>query len=289
MLIRMLNRLGACSSADTLARVIQYRVEEREKRGVEQDCNPNEITIISVDNIDFLHNYAQVYCGAQTSSWHGPTVQAVQPKPNTWYSDLTGPPPTKGTTTNMASPMQTMPEVSPIRELISISQGECASAIATYEIQNHSECLSDSPPNIAHKDGLTPLQQHTEWLHNIRQTMWDRIQFENEMVPSTDALHQHWKRSCWVLDLWNQAEKNILNPKLLTEYGWLKDGGIVWDSDTNIKEIMLRVTGLLKGCGCKTGCQTQRCGCKGKNKKCGEGCECRNCLNTPHSPQINRK
>ena len=151
MLIRMLNRLGACSSADTLARVIQYRVEEREKRGVEQDCNPNEITIISVDNIDFLHSYAQVYCGAQTSSWHGTTVQAVQPKPNTWYSDLTGPPPTKGTTTNMASPMQTMPEVSPIRELISISQGECASAIATYEIQNHSECLSDSPPNIAHR------------------------------------------------------------------------------------------------------------------------------------------
>ena len=107
MLIRMLNRLGACSSADTLARVIQYRVEEREKRGVKQDCNPNEITIISVDNIDFLHSYAQVYCGAQTSSWHGTTVQAVQPKPNTWYSDLTGPPPTKGTTTNMASPMQT--------------------------------------------------------------------------------------------------------------------------------------------------------------------------------------
>ena len=60
----------------------------------------------------------------------------------------------------------------------------------------------------------------------------------------------------------------------------------MWDSDTNIKEVMLRVTGLLKGCGCKTGCQTKRCGCKGKNKKCGEGCECRNCLNTPHSPQI---
>ena len=68
MLIQMLNRLGACSSADTLARVIQYRVEEREKRGVEQDCNPNSFTIISADNIDFLHSYAQVYCGAHTSS-----------------------------------------------------------------------------------------------------------------------------------------------------------------------------------------------------------------------------
>ena len=40
---------------------------------------------------------------------------------------------------------------------------------------------------------------------------------------------------------------------------------MVWDSDTNIKEVMLRVAGLLKGCGCKTGCQTQHCGCKRKN------------------------
>ena len=56
----------------------------------------------------------------------------------------------------------------------------------------------------------------------------------------------------------------------------------MWDSDTNIK-VMLRVAGLLKGCGCKTGCQTQHCGCKGKNKKCGEGCECTHYSNT-HVP-----
>ena len=156
-------------------------------------------------------------------------------------------------------------------------------------MKKHTSGFRTSTPatNFSHfyKDGLTPLQQHTEWLHNIRQTMWDRIHFENEMVPSTDALHRHWKRSCWVLDVWSQADKNTLNPKLLTEYGWLKDGGIVWDSDTNIKEVMLRVAGLLKGCGCKTGCQTQHCGCKGKNKKCGEGCECTNCSNTHGSPQ----
>ena len=153
MLIRMLNRLGACSSADTLARVIQYRVEEREERGVEQDCNSNEITIVSADNMDFLHSYAQLYCGAQTSSWHGTMVQAVQPKPNfhTWYSDLTGYPPTQGTNSNKASPMHTIPGVSPIRELTSISQGECTSGITTYERRNHSECLSDSPPKVPHR------------------------------------------------------------------------------------------------------------------------------------------
>ena len=77
-LVRMLNRLGVCSSADTLARAIQYRVKESENRGPDQDCVPNAITIISTDNIDFLHSYAQVFCGKQTSSWHGTTVQTVQ-------------------------------------------------------------------------------------------------------------------------------------------------------------------------------------------------------------------
>ena len=41
-----------------------------------------------------------------------------------------------------------------------------------------------------------------------------------------------------------------------------------------------RVEGLLKGCGCKTGCQTRQCRCKAKGKGCGEGCNCTNCTNT---------
>ena len=42
-----------------------------------------------------------------------------------------------------------------------------------------------------------------------------------------------------------------------------------------------RVAGLLKRCGCKTWChQTYQCGCKGKGKACGEGCNCTNCTNT---------
>ncbi len=81
-LVKVINRLGICSSADTLARSIQHRVKERESKGPEQECSSDSITFISADNIDFLHSYAQVFCGNQSSSWHGTTVQAVQPAPS---------------------------------------------------------------------------------------------------------------------------------------------------------------------------------------------------------------
>lgn len=38
-------------------------------------------TVVSTDNLDYVHSYAQVYCGKQQSSWHGTTVQVVQPQP----------------------------------------------------------------------------------------------------------------------------------------------------------------------------------------------------------------
>ena len=37
-------------------------------------------------------------------------------------------------------------------------------------------------------------QQHSIWLDDI--SIWDRITFQNEMVPSDEALFLHWKRSC---------------------------------------------------------------------------------------------
>ena len=70
-----------------------------------------------------------------------------------------------------------------------------------------------------------------------------------------------------------------MTPKPLTEYGWkIGDGTLTfdWDSEDNMESIRERVAGLLKGCGCKTGCQTCQCGCKGKEKACSEECNCTN-------------
>ena len=37
---------------------------------------------MSAENIDFLHSYAQLYKGSNNSSWHGTTIQVVQPLPS---------------------------------------------------------------------------------------------------------------------------------------------------------------------------------------------------------------
>lgn len=76
----MLNRLGVCASADTLARFIQHKVSS--DNSVPPALHPESFTIVSADNIDFLHSYARVFKGSKNSSWHGTSVQAVQPLPS---------------------------------------------------------------------------------------------------------------------------------------------------------------------------------------------------------------
>ena len=65
--------------------------------------------------------------------------------------------------------------------------------------------------------------------------------------------------------------------------GWLKPEsgklGIEWDTEENMLKVRDRVRLLMKGCGCKSGCRTLRCGCRRKGKACGPGCRCTNCEN----------
>ncbi len=81
VLIKILNRLGVCASADTLSRFIQYKASTFRKNKMKY-LSPDSFTVVSADNIDFMHSFARVFCGNQMSSWHGTTVQAVQPLPS---------------------------------------------------------------------------------------------------------------------------------------------------------------------------------------------------------------
>ncbi len=55
---------------------------------------------------------------------------------------------------------------------------------------------------------------------------------------------------------------------------------IDWDDPTNMQKVRDTVSLLLKGCSCKKGCGSKRCGCLRSGKKCGPGCNCSNCVNT---------
>ena len=68
-------------SLDTLLRHIQGTTQHLTNCGLLQDMNCNLLTVFTVDNIDFMHSYAQVFSGNQQLSWHGTTLQAVQCKP----------------------------------------------------------------------------------------------------------------------------------------------------------------------------------------------------------------
>ncbi len=70
------------------------------------------------------------------------------------------------------------------------------------------------------KSTKSPLDVHTEWLEVIRESVWARISCENEMIPTVDALLHHWKRSCWIIDMWGQADTNTINLREISLYGW---------------------------------------------------------------------
>ena len=81
---------------------------------------------MSVDNIDFQNSYSHVFCGKQKSSWHGTTVQVVQPSiiTNDLYDQC-----------NSTEPLQVHSPCS--------THGESTSSMLTNEVQyenRHLEC-----------------------------------------------------------------------------------------------------------------------------------------------------
>ena len=65
--------------------------------------------------------------------------------------------------------------------------------------------------------------------------------------------------------------------------GWTKnnDGSYVfdWECPSVQKLVKETITFLTKGCSCKKGCTSQRCGCRKGGHSCGPACSCQNCTN----------
>jgi hypothetical protein len=92
--------------------------------------------------------------------------------------------------------------------------------------------------------------------------------------------------------MWRQADRNTMQVADITTCGWNVTDGILsidWDSDENRAAVNERVLLLTKGCKCKTGCTTGRCGCRKKGQSCSEGCACLHCLNLPNASRRERE
>lgn len=161
--------------------------------------------------------------------------------------------------------------------------------VGTAYFAKHRSCFQYTSPRVFLNSfgSEDPQQAHKLWFNSIRTTVWERIEFEDELPPSVEALWRHWLRTCWVSHYWSMATRNRYNILDITLFGWkLHDGEIEvdWDHPQNVTRVRERVQLLLHGCGCKRGCSTRRCSCVKSGKKCGPGCTCCNCVNAVSGP-----
>ena len=106
-----------------------------------------------------------------------------------------------------------------------------------------------------------PISQHKQWLDCIRSTVWENIEFEDELPPSWEALRRHWLHSCWVSHFWSQASNSTYHLMDVNEFGRKVVEGhlqIDWDDPSNTEQVKENVCLLLRGCRCKKGCYNRR-------------------------------
>ena len=89
--------------------------------------------------------------------------------------------------------------------------------------------------------------------------------------------------------MWNQSSSNEVTSLSPTDYGWntLENGyKIQYETDEQVLIVKQRVSKFTKGCKCKNGCKTKKCGCKKQELQCGPGCRCLNCENLLTSQDV---
>ena len=160
--------------------------------------------------------------------------------------------------------------------------------VGTVYFQKHKSAFPNhtSPQSLftsLESHNTTTTEQHYHFIEVIRSTIWERVVFEDNLIPSPDALKLHYRRACWVTAYWKQSLSNNMRPLPITSCGWRKENKTIeveWDSEVNLREIRDRVTFLMRGCACKRSkCKTKQCSCVKNNKSCGPGCSCCDCHN----------
>jgi hypothetical protein len=76
--------------------------------------------------------------------------------------------------------------------------------------------------------------------------------------------------------------ENLIAQPTFNDFGYsVVNGSIIpiWDTDEHIQNVEDKRKSYLKGCGCRTKCTSNRCGCKKAGNVCSPGCTCTGCEN----------
>ena len=179
-----------------------------------------------------------MYSGDQQRSWHGTTIQAVQPVTHASRQDPRPDRSHEALTWNTVGP-------------VSWSSHTCLTArpVTVGPVSWSSlTCLTVGPVSWSSHSCLTarPVSWSSHTCLTARPVTVGPVSWSSHTCP-TEA------------------------------FGWTIEGGkigIEWDSQENLEMIRNSVSFLLKGCGCKTGCTTARYKCVKSRKPCGPGCSC---------------
>ena len=163
--------------------------------------------------------------------------------------------------------------------------------LCVYFIANRA-CLHDytSPIDLFDSVSANSVEEHhSKALDIVRRASWKGT-YEDQLLPSDEALRLHWSRSCWASTVWSMVRIPKFDYPNITKYGFKvshNDGAVVvdfvWDSEENMNRVKEKVLYLTRGCSCsKSKCVNRLCKCKKQNSLCGPGCRCKNCENTTH-------
>jgi hypothetical protein len=102
------------------------------------------------------------------------------------------------------------------------------------------------------KANLPYVEKLLYWLSEIRSKNMRSAKAEDYYMPSSACLRYHWMRTASTSQVWGQADQNMIEHPVLTEWGWCVDDNkivsVKWDSDSSLNNIDKRIKLWTSGC-----------------------------------------